>query len=73
MVISAGVLFIYLLILGVTLPTIFRRGFLLNLYFLVGFLLFGAIGFFVFEIINEAEFLVGGVKFGVAGFLLLSV
>ena len=73
LVISAGVLFIYLLILGVTLPTIFRRGFLLNLYFLFGFILFGVIGFFVFEIINRLEFLGGGVKFGVVGFILLMI
>ena len=73
LVISAGVVFIYLLILGVTLPTIFRRGFLLNISFLIGFILLGVIGFFVFEIINRLEFLGGGVKFGVAGFLLLLI
>ena len=73
LVISAGVTLIYLLIFGVTLPTILRRGFLLNPSFIVGFLLFGVIGFFAFEIINRMHFLGGGVKYGVAGFILLLI
>ena len=73
LVISAGVTLIYLLIFGITLPTIIRRGFLLNPSFIVGFLLFGAIGFFAFEIIKRMHFLGGGVKFGLAGFILLLI
>jgi len=73
LVISAGVTLIYLLIFGVTLPTILSRGFLLNPSFIVGFILFGVIGFFAFEIINRMHFLGGGVKYGVAGFILLLI
>jgi hypothetical protein len=73
LVISAGVTFIFLLILGVTVPTILRRGFLLSSSFIIGFILFGVIGFFAFEIINKLDFLGNGVKYGVAGFFLLLI
>lgn len=46
---------------------------MLNVWFLVGFILFGAIGFFAFEIIKKLDFLGNGVKFGIIGFFLLLI
>ncbi len=71
LVISAGATFAFLLIIGVTLPTIIRRGYMLNPSFLAGFILFGALGFFAFDVIRRLEFIGPSIKYGVAGFIIL--
>ena len=73
LVIGGSVTFAFLLIIGVTLPTIIRRGYLLNPSFIVGFLLFGVLNFFAFEVIRRLEFIGPSIKYGVAGFILLLI
>ena len=70
-VISISLTFIFILVAAVIIPSILIRGNLLNPLFLIGFVLFGGLGFFALEIIGALSFLGEGVKYGVAGFILL--
>ena len=62
---------IFLIGFGVTARTVIVNGFLLNPSFLVGFLLFGALGFFALEIVHKLSFLGRGVIYGAVGLILL--
>ena len=70
-VISISLTFIFLLVAAVIIPSVLNRGNLLNPLFLIGFVLFGGLGFLALEIVGVLSFLGEGVKYGVAGFILL--
>lgn len=72
-VLLVGLTIGFLLLTALIVPSILRRGSFLDASFLVGFVLFGVLGFFALEIVERLSFLGAGVKFGVAGFIVLLI
>ena len=70
-VISISLTFVFLLLAAVIIPSVLKRGNLLNPIFLLGLILFGALGSQAFEIVGRLSFIGEGVKYGAAGFIIL--